>query len=83
MYRTSGNFPIKKHEVVKKTAKQIVFINDRGLEQRESIESDWSAWHDNFEKAKEYLIEKQNDTITALKKRIESCEKRILEIEKM
>jgi hypothetical protein len=55
MYRTWGSFPIKKYQVVKKTAKQVVFINERGVEQREAIENDFSAWHDTKEAAIEVI----------------------------
>lgn len=83
MYRTWGNFPIKKFKVVKKTAKQVVFINERGIEQREALTSDWNTWHDTLAELKAHLVSVQKQRIEALKKQIQDCESRLLEIDKI
>ncbi len=62
-YRTSYNDSIECFEVVKETPKQVVYLSERGIENREAKESDWQNWFDSKELAKEFLIEKCNKKI--------------------
>lgn len=81
-FRTRWDDQIESFEVVKETEKQIVFIktgwNNKTIEERELKESSYHKWHNSFDEAKQYLINKQSNRIKSLEKQIEDS-KRIVE----
>ena len=65
MYKYRANYQdkIERLEVIKETPKQVVFINERGREDREAKTSDWHIWADTFAEAKQKLIDKHQGKI--------------------
>ena len=68
-YRANYN-SIKEFEIIKETEKQVVYKNERGAENREAKISDWCSWHNTFEEAREYIIQKEMKSIEQLLSRI-------------
>jgi len=73
---------IQKLKVIKETEKQIVYISLHGSEFREAKVSQWAVWFNNFEEAKEYLINKftllvknKEDALTITKENLEKVTK--------
>lgn len=82
MYR--AEYPnISKLEIIKKTEKQVVFLNNYGKEQREAIESSWSSWHETKEQAREWLIKQENFQLEQHQRGILYRQERILNIKKL
>jgi len=65
MYKYRANYQdkIEKLEVIKETPKQVVFVNERGREDRETKASEYHIWADTFEEAKQKLIDKHQGKI--------------------
>lgn len=61
-YRTQEE-KIEPIEIVRETKAQVVIIDTRGREQRESKRSDWRNWHDTWEDAHAFLIEKAESKV--------------------
>lgn len=76
-YRTRFESEIEALEVIKETEKQIVFVGNLGAQNRESKRSDWQNWHDTFEDARQFLLEKSESEAVSLRKRLEEVKKRI------
>ncbi len=87
-FKTTYGDTITKHEVVKETEKQIVFIHkwldfnnvQRSKEIRESKETSYTKWHDTFEDAKNYLIEKAEKNIKNLEFQLSKAKEMLLRI---
>lgn len=54
---------ITKHEIVKETAKQVVYKTERGHERREAKETDWYIWKDSFDEAKQALLDRKQEAV--------------------
>lgn len=76
-FRINHSNDIVKHEVVKETAARITFKKNRLFEKdkeyidTENKNSSWHTWHDTFEDAKQYLINKTERRIEYLKQDLE------------
>lgn len=75
-YRAKWN-GIEELEIVKESEKQIVYKSERGADIMEAKISEWASWHNTFEEAREYLIQKEMNNIEHLLSRIKRHNKTI------
>jgi len=68
---------IEKLEVIKETPKQVVFINEHGLQDRALKKTSYFSWHDTFEEAKQALIDEKQFNIDKLKRQLENVNDRL------
>lgn len=71
MYRTMWSTGIEAVEVIRKTENQVVYLNDRGVEQRENKRSEWQNWHDTWEQARDFLMECSQNKVDVLRRQLE------------
>jgi len=72
MYKTKqGYVTIEEKEITRKTEKTIFFINSRGKEEREAINSYYGIWHNTFNEAQNYLLNRIDKDIEIFTERIE------------
>ena len=53
---------IEEVEVVRETAKQVV-VNGSFGEERRVKESDWCSYHDTYEQAKQWIVNKEQERV--------------------
>ncbi|MBP9790063.1 MAG: hypothetical protein KBD57_05955 [Bacteroidia bacterium] len=82
-FRTKYNDSIECFEVVKETPKQIIYLTERGIENRESKESNWQNWFDTKEQAVEFLIEKCKKAIKEHERGISYQNEKIAKIQNL
>ena len=70
MFRARFN-RVEEFEIIKQTEKQIVYIDERGREQREAKIADWQSWHTSKEEAINFMVAKKQKEINLLLGRIE------------
>lgn len=63
MYKTVFSDKIIEIEVIRKSSKQVVYLNSYGREVREAKLSEWHSYHEIKELAIEHLINKQQKII--------------------
>jgi hypothetical protein len=83
MYRVSYCDKIVEREIVRKTEKQVVYLNSRGTEEREAIKSGWHNWFDTKEEAAYFLIKRYEDEIQVCKRKIADAELSIENIKQL
>lgn len=74
---------IEEFEIIKETEKQVVYMSERGREEREAKISDWQSWHNSKEDAINYLVLKKQKEINICLKRIEYLKEEINRIYKL
>jgi len=79
-YRVNGSDQIEKFEVIKETEKLITYIDKNGREQREAKISTLVSWHDSFEDAQSFLMDKYHKKIGHCQYQIEYFEKKMRNI---
>lgn len=70
MYRARFG-KIEMFEVVRTTANQVRYINERGGESRESKLTGWYSWHESWDAAKEHLVNEAQDNVDSLRIQLE------------
>lgn len=70
MYRARFG-KIEKFAVLKETAAQVVFLNERGKEQRENKTTDWYSWHKSWDEAKAHLVAEAQAKVDSLRLQLE------------
>lgn len=82
-YRTRSD-KIEALEIERETDKQVVLPAKNGCRSyRENKVSDWSNWHDTWEAAHAFLVEKAERDIDSLHTRIERAKERLERIKGM
>jgi hypothetical protein len=82
-FRVTTGSEIRALEVVKETAKQIVYKSSnfgKTHEYREAIKSEYQSWFDTFEEARQFLIEQAEDEMKLLMRKIEIRQEIIMEL---
>lgn len=70
-YKTSNyGVEIERVEVIRETA-QCVFVVASGRERRESKSSEWSKYHDTWQQAKDFLVERETVRVEAARRILE------------
>ena len=80
-YKTKYDSSIKPHEVIKETEKQITYKHyytdidgsECVKEERENKISNWHHWHDNFNDAKHFLLNRAYEKIAKFEKEIKKA----------
>lgn len=81
-YRTRFE-KIEALEVLRETAHQVVLPPTRGRETRESKRSDWSNWHDTWEEAHAFLVDKAQREVDAIRGQLERAKGKLGNIKGM
>ena len=76
IYRTIFD-RIEKVELVKETAKRVVYKDDKGNEYREAKETSYTSIHKSFIDAKNYLISKHSKLVDKAEKRLKHEEDKL------
>lgn len=84
MYRLRYDGKIEKIEIIKRTAKTVLYKRKEcygEFEERELLKTLYSSWHDTFEDARQFFIKNSNGIIDELLKKIDYHKERIKKIE--
>lgn len=58
-------------EVIRETEKTVVLPGHRGREIREAKRSEWQNWHDTWEDARQFLLNKAQSRVDSLRAQLE------------
>jgi acyl-homoserine lactone acylase PvdQ len=84
-YRTARKFPkaeIEAVEVVRETEKFVVLRNSRG-EYREAKDSEYTIYHNTWEEAHCWLVDRARNKLSAAQSNLEYAERFVIEVSAM
>lgn len=80
MYRTLYENRIDEKEFIEVSEKFVFWLDEKGKKQRESIKSNYHAWHKSKEEAVLYLKNKWENEIKIAESEIERLKKKLSEL---